>query len=120
MTKPIERAARAACSEWGYSWDHDPQDDQTVSPDGEEVTYCPRPSQAQFRDVSRVAITAFLSEDEEMVERVARVLYAHENRAMDEWTWEQEGADPDMRRYWLASARAAITALREMAAPAKE
>lgn len=56
----IEAAARAMCVSWGYSADHDPNDDQTVAPDGEEATYCPRPSMQQFRDAARAAVLAFL------------------------------------------------------------
>lgn len=58
--RAIEKAARAMCDAWGYSWDHDPEDDQTVAPDGDEITYCPRPSQAQFTEATRAAVLAFL------------------------------------------------------------
>ena len=49
----------------------------------------------------------------EMVERVARAMFARENRARDGWTWEREIENVDLRTYWLDSARAAIAALRE-------
>lgn len=54
----VEAMARALCDSWGYSWEHDPEDDQTCAPDGQEVEYCPRPSQAQFKDAVSAALTA--------------------------------------------------------------
>lgn len=55
---PVEVMARGICAAWGYFWDHDPEDDQTCAPDGQEVDYCPRPSQAQFIEAARAALTA--------------------------------------------------------------
>lgn len=73
MSEMIERAAKAMCSEWGYNPEHVPEDDQTVAPDGDEVTYCPRPSLKQFREASAAALSAALDpEDESLVEAIAR------------------------------------------------
>ncbi len=57
-----EALARAICASWGYVWEHDPYDDQTCAPDGDEVTYCPRPSQAQFKEAAERVITAMQSD----------------------------------------------------------
>ena len=50
----------------------------------------------------------------EMVERVARALFARENNFDGACTWEQEcGQEGHFRDYWMDSARAAIEATAE-------
>lgn len=56
--KVIEAVARVLCTEWDYSWDGNPDEDDQVVP---EVTlgYDQRPSKTLFREAARAAITAY-------------------------------------------------------------
>lgn len=99
---PIEAAARAMCVSWGYSADHDPNDDQTVAPDGEEATYCPRPSMQQFRDAARAAVLAFLEA-------------ANRNRLPVAEAIKDSNAADNAAEWYLSDAAAAIAALTRMA-----
>lgn len=47
----------------------------------------------------------------EMEMRVAKVLYAVENRDST-GGWDTESATPELRKYWVKNARAAIRAMR--------
>jgi hypothetical protein len=49
----------------------------------------------------------------EIETRVAKALFALENRSLTGWTFEKETRDSELFDYWIASARAAIRAMRE-------
>lgn len=67
-------------------------------------------------DVAQAAVIAALSADDEaLVQHVARGLYACENRSLDGWTFDKECTNPDLRAYWLRSARAAVEAMKAFA-----
>ncbi len=48
--------------------------------------------------------------DPRALEAAARAAFALEHRSKQGWTFEQEAADPALRKYWMDSARAAVTA----------
>jgi len=44
------------------------------------------------------------------LEAAARSMFAFEHRSMQDWTFDQEAADPTRRKYWMDTARAAVSA----------